>query len=740
VAHPLHRFLIHRVTQPITAHPPAQSGSATLSRELADFLVELQIALHKHAIYPAEHPLVEAAVDGVVRRMWALFTDRGVLSIGVARRQLIIEGVATDPEHPLLRELAQRLHRHHLGAIKFSNGVTSEEIADVLGTLGSEAGKSPAESLGARTAELNATWPHVKLFPLTYGQLQLVDEEGKDDDEAMKSSKAAQLWVGLARAAMALERIAGAKGEQGAADDPAIEPVAVAKAIDDHQREVAYDQVVVGYLLQITDELRHAQGKETAALQRRISRLVSSLTPETLSTLLAMGGDTSQRRRFVLDAAQGMTVDAVVEVVKAAAAAEKQTVSHSMLRLLSKLAQHAEADPARRRAADVALRENVGRLVGEWALEDPNPEAYSLVLQQFASATQGDLSMESPPLSCEPERILQMSLELGADGPPVVRAIDVMVSRGTEGVLRVLDLLETAPLEGGAAGALWEMLLDRDPLRVLLASPKPDAALIQRLIDRQGASAAAALLDAFEENVDTKSRERISEMLAALGPDVGSMIAHRVKLVPASSQRELLALLGRLPTLPAEFDPSTYLRSHDPLVRREALRLALRDADGVDSSARARVLREGLADTDSRVVFVALGAAADRCPREVIPVLLRRVEQGELDAALRAHAIRVVAAQRDPAHVPWLITRVATQGRFLRRSRLFPTSPEMLAAVAALGAFWREDARAKPAIELAASAHDPEVRQALAAGAQRLTPLRSAAARADAIVPKSLTP
>jgi hypothetical protein len=730
--------LICRVTQPITAHPPAQSGSATLSRELADFLVELQIALHKHAIYPAEHPLVEAAVEGVVRRMWELFSDRGVLSIGVARRQLIIEGVATDPEHPLLRELAQRLHRHHLGAIKLSNGVTSDEIAEVLATLGGEAGRTPAETLGARTVELNATWPHVKLFPLTYGQLQLVDES-TDDDEAMKSSKAAQLWVGLARAAMAAERIANSTGEH-TADDPAMEPVAVAKAIDDHQREVAYDQVVVGYLLQITDELRHARGKETAALQRRISRLVSSLTPETLSTLLAMGGDTSQRRRFVLDAAQGMTVDAVVEVVKAAAAAEKQTVSHSMLRLLSKLAQHAEADPARRRAADVALRENVGRLVGEWALEDPNPEAYSLVLQQFASATQGDLSMESPPLTCEPERILQMSLELGVEGPPVIRAIDAMVSKGPDGILRVLDLLEGAPDEGDSARALWQMLLDRDPLRVLLASPKPDAALIQRLIHRQGASAAAALLDAFEENADTKSRERISEMLATLGPDVGSMIAHRVKLVPTPSQRELLVLLGRLPALPAEFDPSKYLRSHDPLVRREALRLALRESDTVDSGARARVLREGLADSDSRVVFVALGAAADRCPREVIPVLLRRVEQHELDAALRAHAIRVVAAQRDPAHVPWLVSRVATQGRFLRRSRLFPTSPEMLAAVAALGAYWREDVRAKAAIELAASAHDPEVRQALAAGAQRLTPLRSAAARADAIVPKSLTP
>src|SRR5438105_15532614 len=91
---------------------PAKPVVATLSRELADFLLELSITLNKHAIYPTKHPLLDVAIDGVANRLAMLFVDhRESLSIGVARRQLIIEGVATDPTNPVLKELAERLHK-----------------------------------------------------------------------------------------------------------------------------------------------------------------------------------------------------------------------------------------------------------------------------------------------------------------------------------------------------------------------------------------------------------------------------------------------------------------------------------------------------------------------------------------------------------------------------------------------------------------------------------------------------
>src|SRR5256885_3717659 len=84
---------------------PAPSGErATLSRDLADFLIELSIALHKHAMYPEGHPSLAPAAAGVTRRAGLLLEDRATLSLGVARQQLVIEGVATDPKHPVRSE------------------------------------------------------------------------------------------------------------------------------------------------------------------------------------------------------------------------------------------------------------------------------------------------------------------------------------------------------------------------------------------------------------------------------------------------------------------------------------------------------------------------------------------------------------------------------------------------------------------------------------------------------------
>src|SRR6266550_4386326 len=41
----------------------AGAEASSLPKELADFLMDLAVALHKHAIYPPGHPLLDPAVD-----------------------------------------------------------------------------------------------------------------------------------------------------------------------------------------------------------------------------------------------------------------------------------------------------------------------------------------------------------------------------------------------------------------------------------------------------------------------------------------------------------------------------------------------------------------------------------------------------------------------------------------------------------------------------------------------------
>src|SRR5207247_2503718 len=125
-------------------------------------------------------------------------------------------------------ELARRLHRDHLGAVSFRKGVEGGEVAEMLRTLAVEPDRTGLP-LGLGDREKLRAWPHVQLHAMTYERLELVDEGG-DEVGALESGRGtrawgAQLWVGLARAALA-----------AAPDDdapPPTEPDRIAPPIDE---------------------------------------------------------------------------------------------------------------------------------------------------------------------------------------------------------------------------------------------------------------------------------------------------------------------------------------------------------------------------------------------------------------------------------------------------------------------------------------------------------------------------
>src|SRR3954466_5646824 len=236
------------MTNPPMTAPPSAPGApgaprpavATLSRELADFLLEFSITLNKHAIYPTKHPLLDVAIDGVASRLGLLFDEnRDSLSIGVARRQLIIEGVATDPQNPVLKELAQRLHKHHIGALKLIRGIKRDELAEGLAALSVDPARTE-KPIGHDLERVSELWEHVRFFPLTYDRLQLIEDDGTGEaatSDNMAAGRATQLWIGLARAALVSDTLGIAAQADDDADDAALAPATVARAIDEHQRE-----------------------------------------------------------------------------------------------------------------------------------------------------------------------------------------------------------------------------------------------------------------------------------------------------------------------------------------------------------------------------------------------------------------------------------------------------------------------------------------------------------------------
>lgn len=698
---------------------PASPGvprRATLSKELSEFLVELSIALHKHAMYPGGHPSLAPAAVGVVRRGALLLQDRATLSLGVARNQLVIEGVATDPKHPVLGELAGRLHRHHLGAVTFSRGVEAAEVADMLGILAVEADRT-GEPLGLGPPERLRAWPHIRLHPLTYERLELLDDRGLPPGEEREGEgegheagggrrvRAAQLWIGLARAALA--------GQIGDDEAPPTKPAVIAKAIDDHPKGEAYDQVIVGYLLQIAEELKAAGGAEALELRRRTSRLIGAMRPDTLRRLVEMGGDFTQRQKFVYDATHGMAVDAVLEIVKAAADTSQQTISHSLVRMLSKLAAHAEKGaPPARPIADTALREQVQRLLTDWELEDPNPGAYGVALQRMSRAAPLFAVPAVAQHEAEDERLVQMSLEVQAVGPIVWEAVAQLVGQGR--LTALLDLLDAAGPENTAAEAIRDHQITVPVLHAVLAETPVDFPLLDRLLPRLGLAAAGPLLDALVTAEVRATRRGLLERLVRLGTGVGSNVVARLSAGDDRWYvlRNLLALLHELPAIPEGFSPAPFVAHPDARVRREArkLQFTLREE-------RDEALVDALKESDAQVVRFALTAADRGLPAPAVPIIVARLVAGDLPEEVRPTAVRVLGRSRAPEALAALL-RITDGGRtLLGRAKLPPKSPELLAALAALASGWTDDPRSTAVLARAAVSTDAEIRAATDPGA-----------------------
>ena len=678
---------------------PGTSGErATLSRELADFLIELSIALHKHAMYPEGHPSLAPAAAGVTRRAASLLEDRATVSLGVARNQLVIEGVATDPKHPVLGELAGRLHRHHLGAITFRRGVDESEVADALRTLAIEAERT-GQPLGLGDRDRLAAWPHVQLHPLTYERLELTDQDGPPAREG--DARAAQLWVGLARAALAT-----------APDDTRptpTEPAVIAQAIDENSKAEAtgYDQVIVGYLLQIAAELKTAGSAEAAALRRRTSRLIRTLKPETLRRLVAMGGDFAQRRQFVSDAADGMAVDAVLDILKAAAETSHETISHSLVRLLSKLAVHAEAGAAPvRPQADAALREQVQRLLAGWTLRDPNPGAYGEALQRMARAAPAG-APRTDHHATEPDRLVAMALEIGTMGPRLHSAVDRVVAEGR--LAQLLDALEGGVADTAAAATVRAQIATAAAVQHIVAREPIDFKLLERLVPLVGTAAAPPLLDALAAAESRGARRGLLAQLAKMGAEIGPVVIARLDDRRWYVTRNLLALLEELGAPPAGFSAAPYMRHPDARVRWQAVKLQLKLP-----AERDEALVAGLRDQDPRTLRLALSLAValQAFPDAAVPLLVNRATDRTLAADLRALAVRGLGCTRAPAALETLL-QITTGGRTLfGREKLATKSPEVLVALAALATGWSHDLRARTRLAIAAASADSEIRHA----------------------------
>ena len=675
-------------TSPV-APAGGKSRRATLSRELADFLIEFSIVLNKRSMYPAGHPHLHQSADRFARRLNALLASRGSVTLGVARHRLVIENVTTDASNALLRDLSHRLHRHRIASVHLTRGATSEEIEGLLTALSTDPqrGEGP---IGKRLEGIGP-WDHIRLRAVGYDQFALQDgEAGPDFQVAERDS-----WIELAQLALA---------NQGEGETPGEDPLVEAEGIDRKSGEVAYDRVVLGYLARVAEEMSGRRGAAEDPLLQRVSKLIHALDPATLRRLLEAGADHADRRKFVLNASQILAANAVMEVVEAAAQVSHQTISDNLLRLLHKLAHHAEAGSIQIRAeAEGALRTNVARLVGDWELEDPNPTAYNAILEGMVRRNSAEYSLVNVRVGCDPEIIIKMALELDSVGPGVYAGLEELLTRGE--LVQVSEILSAGP-QTNATHLLWQYVATPERLEAeLAASPiNPDAVAI--LVERIGSAATDSLLDRLASADDRSTRAAIMKQLQALGPQIGAAAAQRLPDAPWFFQRNILVLLSRLGSWPDGFSPATYAKHADPRIRREAIRLLLES-----THFQAEAVTSGLLDTDDAIVALALTSALESCPPDAVPIVQAIAVDPKRPSEQRTLAARVVTRAGTPEALGVLLQIIALRRRWFLK-RMAPKSPELLAALAGLAAQWREDRAASEVLFHARQHHDSEIRAA----------------------------
>jgi hypothetical protein len=677
---------------------PASSERTPSSDTLVRFLARFSVALHKHATYPDGHPTLISADAAVTQALESLFAERASLQIGVARRELMVDGAPVESTNAVVRELAERLHRREIGGLELRRGATANELAEVLHHLAADPHEFRERLHGE--GEPLPTWPHMSVVPHAFRRLALADD-GEAETVDGQATGADRLWLSLAAAA--LDRSDAGSVSSGEAD-----PESLATRINSYVRERKSGQQVGEMLVRLGRYARGAGHSERLAVEGKVRSLVAGLSGETLAWLFA-GQSQQERRELLNEAAETLPVDTVVDLLQAAAASSDQNISHFMLRLLKKLANQASTDGETGHHGDEALRDAAREMIDNWTLEDPNPQQHTRLLEEV-SRFEHSKQEGSAPLTGEGRRLLQIALETNSAGDHVLEAAELMLE--ARQLDQLLDLLASATDASETVAVVRRHLTSPEILRRVLLEEPIDVQGTQRLLAEVGPESAGGLLDALAISEAQGTRRLILERLAAMGAAIAPLLADRMPRTPWYVQRNLLALLARFKQLPPGFSAKPWAEHPDVTVRFQALSVMARQPQ-----EREEAVHLALGDSDPRVVRFGLDAAAGAgLPKAALTRLMMLLNNPAKPIELRARGIRLLGQVQTPATREWLLERVLTKRTLFRGPRLAQKTPEMVASLAVLARKWRDHPPVAYALKAAVESGDPEL--AAAAGGQ----------------------
>ena len=679
---------------------------------IQQLLMRFAGTLNRRRAYAATHPIVIAAEEQLLQSAVDALRNRSTLSIGVARHELLIDGLPWESRNSTARELAGRLHRRGVGSITLETGLSLAELRAALAWLNTEPG-------GAADTPPTQSGLHITR---TAYDLLVLDDAIRDAQSAIAS-----LWRVLAE-------VSGHHGERGVdgeientgsqfRDEYAGLPMFTDDALSgaegfDTDAILAALRVALGddaiarrtavALMELTNHGVTTTDEGRALIGEQLLSLLERLGSEALGPIVKSLIDASKKQKFVTQVIDVLPISDAVTWLDAAAAANDQQISHQLVRVMSKLSTL--ADERGDVATEASFRDAARDLVSGWSLADPNPSEHVELLDRIAGferVTTGKELKRGGPSSTtiESTRLVQMSLEMETIGADTVLAIDALLATGSGRSL--MQWINSAG-DTGTATAMRQMITSEKSVRRLLLTEPVDRLEARGLLEVLDITSTDILIDILGEASSKGTRLLVRQRLAEFGDAITPRLLARLTDGPWYLIRNVLSLLHDTET---QHTPSgtaspaiTQLLEHEQVqVRLEALRVLV----GMNDTQRETALSRALADDSERVVVLALqeltDATGDRAAlsEAIVSQIIALVDAGRHSEPVRARAVRTLASTRSDAVRDWLTDLVARKSMVLRRLKLADPTPVAASALHVLTRVYSDDPAAAPVLEVA---------------------------------------